>query len=894
MSSTTTHYSLVKPEITDTPSNTIPALSNNFDDIDDELYLAELHRASSTAHAAQNITYTGDVTGRTEVKGAIDDLQVQVDAIVVGSGTSPAEVTSARESIRGETNATLNDRLDKAESNQGQITSVSSSKTLATSERGLILVDTSGGDVTLGLPSIASNTSLVLIYLIKKTTADAYSVIVDPDSTDTVDGASTFTLSNQYDYIKIINSNSEWVICEIVDKNPAFDELVLEGTNPSIYTDTADASDNKKLTLSGGGGITTARSGIVELSGNEETAAGTIAVKAGNVSGGDIDFYTQDTLRASIAYDGNFNVANLTADRVVITDGSKNLASSSVTSTVLSYLDIGSSLTTLLAGKEASFTKGDLTETTSSVLTISNGTGRLYGATGLTIQVKEANTGQSGYITSTDWNTFNNKEPAFSKGDLTETTSSVLTISNGTGRLYGATGLTIQVKEANTGQSGYLTSTDWNTFNGKEDGFSKGDLTETTSSILTISNGTGRLYGATGLTIAVQEADTSNSGYITSTDWNIFNNKQDSLDFTDLAGTTDQINLSASGTNIILGSTPITLSLPQSIAATNSPQFAGMGLGLSGIDGSLYIAQAATPVAFGEADKIGIYATDGADCTFGLCTEALVSNGLIPMHINGIAYDIPVIDRNIIHSSFVSPGESGSFYCFGYFDFPATSVTLTQASTTQAYGTANAAYGAKAFIVASGAGTASGVVSLKVVGTSISYDGTRVAADEEILIADIRNLTANQQIQTTKMWIGQITFTLVPGAETASVAFNYGLVTTNDFFNSKVNLKEFEIIGRAGADDTGFDVEVIHYIPNDSGWTYSASAFTSGGNVLAKWTTDHSTETNLSNGEYFHWHRSIDEIIDGTVDESLLIKITTGANSAVESSELRAYYERIT
>ena len=52
-------------------------------------------------------------------------------------------------------------------------------------------------------------------------------------------------------------------------------------------------------------------------------------------------------------------------------------------------------------------------------------------------------------------------------GDLTEDTSSVLTIAGGTGATIG--NVTIQVKAATTSQAGYLSSTDWNTFNGKQD-----------------------------------------------------------------------------------------------------------------------------------------------------------------------------------------------------------------------------------------------------------------------------------------------------------------------------------------------------------------------------------------------------------------------------------------
>lgn len=51
-------------------------------------------------------------------------------------------------------------------------------------------------------------------------------------------------------------------------------------------------------------------------------------------------------------------------------------------------------------------------------------------------------------------------------GDLTEATSSVLTIVGGSNALWGE-GTTIQVKLAGTSQGGYLSSADWNTFNGK-------------------------------------------------------------------------------------------------------------------------------------------------------------------------------------------------------------------------------------------------------------------------------------------------------------------------------------------------------------------------------------------------------------------------------------------
>ena len=54
------------------------------------------------------------------------------------------------------------------------------------------------------------------------------------------------------------------------------------------------------------------------------------------------------------------------------------------------------------------------------------------------------------------------------KGNLSETTSSVLTISGGTSAVLGS-GVTIEVAQSGSAQSGYLSSADWSTFNAKQD-----------------------------------------------------------------------------------------------------------------------------------------------------------------------------------------------------------------------------------------------------------------------------------------------------------------------------------------------------------------------------------------------------------------------------------------
>lgn len=110
--------------------------------------------------------------------------------------------------------------------------------------------------------------------------------------------------------------------------------------------------------------------------------------------------------------------SNLAPNKLLISDASgKIIISSLVSSTEAEYLSgVTSNIQTQLNAKQATLTLGNLTEATSSVLTITGGSAAIIGS-GLTIQVKLAATAQSGYLSSTDWNTFNNKiSPTLNSG----------------------------------------------------------------------------------------------------------------------------------------------------------------------------------------------------------------------------------------------------------------------------------------------------------------------------------------------------------------------------------------------------------------------------------------------------------------------------------------------
>src|ERR1035437_2640690 len=150
-------------------------------------------------------------------------------------------------------------------------------------------------------------------------------------------------------------------------------------------------------------------------------------------------------LAGSIAYS---KLAALTANRVLLSDGSGFVSASSITNTTLGYLDATSSIQTQINSKQATLTTGNLTEVTSSVLTITGGTGAVIGS-GTTIQVKQASTSVSGFLSSTDWTTFNSRQAALSG----LTTDGVMYATSATAEASTAAGTTGQFLQANTGSA---------------------------------------------------------------------------------------------------------------------------------------------------------------------------------------------------------------------------------------------------------------------------------------------------------------------------------------------------------------------------------------------------------------------------------------------------------
>jgi len=207
-----------------------------------------------------------------------------------------------------------------------------------------------------------------------------------------------------------------------------------------------------------------------------------------------IAFKSPDALTASLAW--TLPAADGTIGQVLSTNGSG----------VLSWLSPSS---------------GTVTNVTASAPLASSG------GTTPNLSISQANTTTDGYLSSTDWNTFNGKQSAITTGTTAQYLRGDLSLSTLATDVRGTT-LTGFVSGAGVVSAADSVLSAINKLDGniagKEPTLTKGNLTEATSSVLTITSGTSAVIGA-GTSIEVKQANTTTSGYLSSTDWNTFNNK---------------------------------------------------------------------------------------------------------------------------------------------------------------------------------------------------------------------------------------------------------------------------------------------------------------------------------------------------------------------------------
>jgi len=91
----------------------------------------------------------------------------------------------------------------------GDVSSVNTNTTLDDTHS-VVLVDATGGVVTITLPAVSG--IVRRRYTIKKIDSSANAVTIDGNGAETIDGATTQNLAAQYDTLEIVTNGTAWFI----------------------------------------------------------------------------------------------------------------------------------------------------------------------------------------------------------------------------------------------------------------------------------------------------------------------------------------------------------------------------------------------------------------------------------------------------------------------------------------------------------------------------------------------------------------------------------------------------------------------------------------------------------------------------------------------------------
>lgn len=105
----------------------------------------------------------------------------------------------------------------------------------------------------------------------------------------------------------------------------------------------------------------------------------------------------------------------------------------------------------------------------------------------------------------------------------------------------GGTTPNISLPNADATHNGYLTNTDWTTFNNKQNSLTIGNISDAGTDGIVITGGTSAVIGS-GVTVAQTKSDATHNGYLSSVDWSNFNNKLSSTQGNYISNSDAEIN----------------------------------------------------------------------------------------------------------------------------------------------------------------------------------------------------------------------------------------------------------------------------------------------------------------------------------------------------------------
>jgi hypothetical protein len=178
--------------------------------------ISNFNAAVASAITAGN-GVTIDINGEIDVVGTTDRITVAPGSIDIASNyLGQPSITTVGTITSGNWNGTIIPityggtgaaSAGAAANRLLAVTSVSTSVTLNNTD-GVVLVDASGGVRTVTLPSASTNYK----YVIKKVDSSSNNVIINPAGGNTIEGASSKTLTTQYQFETLISNGTTWYL----------------------------------------------------------------------------------------------------------------------------------------------------------------------------------------------------------------------------------------------------------------------------------------------------------------------------------------------------------------------------------------------------------------------------------------------------------------------------------------------------------------------------------------------------------------------------------------------------------------------------------------------------------------------------------------------------------
>jgi len=232
---------------------------------------------------------------------------------------------------------------------------------------------------------------------------------------------------------------------------------------------------------------------------------------------------------------------------------------------------------------------------------------------------------------------------------------------------------------------------------------------------------------------------------------------------------------------------------------------------------------------------------------------------------------------------------AGNYDKSGFYDWVSASVALNQGSPSVVFGDSGRTYAAHPGVVPQAAGTANGVCALTVTGIKDSETVPQVTGQTDIIIDDIRNLTADELAEAIGKYSGDVTFALVPDdATTYALTCNYGTSKYLDAQNQDFTITGFDFGWLAAFTDSTSDIKLYHH--KKEGWTYAATGFTPGDGTIAERLVDQAEAPDLVSGESGAWKRSgLNHFIQGGDSEGLIIQVSPASNNTFQTLDLNVF-----